>query len=143
MLWSLPAATREAAHLFHTLDVRSEDDYRKLPRRDRYLWDVSWFEGEVMNGGVDQYLTNSTGDHWAECLEALNAIGAKDSYRLLKQACDLFPGGRPSRDEDIRHAQLRELAKSNPVDDLIAGEIEEDLYQYLLDYYRSADAKAM
>ena len=138
-------AAKEANRIFLTLEVYSESDYRNLSRRDRYIWDVSWFETEVMNGGVDQYFYNSTGDHALECLEALRAIKAENSYHLLKQGCDLFPSGKPSPNVEVRRKQLESLrdVKREPyIDDLIDGEIEVDLYQLLLDYYRDADAEA-
>jgi Domain of unknown function (DUF4375) len=134
-------AAKEANRLFRTLEVNLEDDYKKLPKRDRYVWDVSWFEAEVMNGGVDQYFYNSAGDHAAECLKALQAIGAKQSYSLLKKACDLFPQGQPSANRTVRQQQLRDLTGKKHIDDLISGEIEVDLYQQLLDYYHDADPK--
>jgi hypothetical protein len=92
-----------------------------------------------MNGGVDQYFYNSAGDHGVECLEALNAIGATQSYALLKQACDFFPDGRPSAERDVRERQLHDLVGPKHIDDLISGQIEVDLYQHMLDYYRNAD----
>lgn len=134
-------AAQEARKIFLTLPVYSEDDYRKMSRRDRYLWDVKWFEAEVMNGGVDQYFYNSAGDHSEECLEALKAIGATQTYDLLKQACALFPGGRPNADHEVRQRQLHELVGEKNIDDLISGEIEVDLYQRMLSYYHDADPK--
>ncbi len=132
-------AAKEIHGIFVTLDVVSEESYRRLSRRDRYVWDVGWFETEVMNGGVDQYLSNSTGDHAAQCLEALAAIGAEKSYGLLKQTCELFPGGMPNSDRETRQQQLRDLRGGKNLDDLIEGDLEVDLYQHLLDYYRGAD----
>jgi Domain of unknown function (DUF4375) len=134
-------AAKEVKRLFLTLDVQSEADYRQLPRRDRYLWDVSRFEAEVMNGGVNQYFFNPAGDHAAGCLEALTGIGAKRSHGLLKHACDLFPAGRPSADRSVRQQQLLAMSGGKHVDDLISGEIEVDLYQHMLNYYKSADPK--
>jgi hypothetical protein len=136
-----PAAD-EARQLFIGLEAYSEADYQTLCRRDRYLWDVCWFETEVMNGGVDQYLANYTGDHAAECLKALEAIGAWQAHSLLKQACDLFPGGQPSADCKTRNQQLRDLAGHEHIDGLIHGAIEVDLYQRMLNYYRKADPQA-
>jgi Domain of unknown function (DUF4375) len=113
---------------------------RQASRRDRYVWDISWFEAEAMNGGVDQYLFNSAGDHARGCLEALQAIGAKQSYSLLKQACDLFPQGQPSanREERIKQLdQIRKLPGDKHVEDMISGQIEVDLYERLLDCRRT------
>lgn len=50
-----PAAGR-APELFLALNVTSEDVYRALPLRERYPVDVTAFEAEVMNGGIDQYM---------------------------------------------------------------------------------------
>lgn len=136
-------AAKEAGELFLKLEVYSEEDYRKLPPRDRYLWDVTWFETEVMNGGVDQYLQNDTGDHIDECLEALQAIGAKKSHSLLTQACSLFPERRPSANRELRQKQLRELTGEKNIDDLIQGEIETDLFQLMLNYYHKVDPKSL
>jgi uncharacterized protein DUF4375 len=102
-------AAKEVKGIFRTLDVSSAEDYRSLPRRDRYLWNISWFEAEVMNGGVDQYLYNSSGNHAIECLAALKVIGATRSHTLLEQACKLFPKGQPSSNQSIRQMQLREI----------------------------------
>ncbi len=79
-------AAKEILKIFLKLDVVSEESYRDLSRRDRYVWDVNWFETEVMNGGVDQYMFNSAGDHAAECLEGSEAIGAEPSHRVLQRA---------------------------------------------------------
>ncbi len=136
-------AAKEVKRIFLTLEVYSENDYRNLPRRDRHVWDVSWFETEVMNGGIDQYLYNSAGDHAAECLEALEAIGAKRSFGLLKRICDLFPEGQASPNREDRQKQLRQLVgETGQIDDLIEGEIEYELYQLMLDYYRKTDPEA-
>ena len=133
-------AFAETHRLFLNLQVHSEEDYHKLSRRDSYLWDVHWFETEVSNGGVDQYLSNSSGDHAVECLEALQAIGAVKSHRLLKHACELFPNARPSVDREVRRQQLRQIATiPTYLDDLIEGELDAELYRMLLDYYRAAE----
>ena len=96
------------------LDLGAEyvaDVLLKLPPSDRYIWLVSCFSGQVDNGGIDQFLFNSSGDYVMETLEALAAIGASKSHRALEQACALFPNGRPSEDHDTREVQVR---KSTP-----------------------------
>jgi hypothetical protein len=134
-------AAEEARRLFLKLDVRSEKDYRALRQRDRYLWDVTWFETEVMNGGMDQYFYNSAGDHAAECCEALLAIGATESCEALQEACALFPNGCPSPDREIRIAQMKAIRGNKYLDDLISeGDIEVDLYELMMGFYRNAEA---
>ena len=122
--------------------MRSEADYRQLPRRDRYVWDVHWFEDEVMNGGIDQFLYNDTGDHAEETLEALDAIGAKQSAKFLRNALNLFPNHRANMDQIARRKQLAVIRRGQNLDDQVTGQIEVDLYQFLLDYWKKADPTA-
>jgi hypothetical protein len=72
----------------------------------------------------------------------LNAIGALESYKTLRNACDLFPHRHPAKNRERRQAMLRELTHGKGhLDDLMLGEmnLEPDLYQRLVDYYRKAD----
>ena len=131
-------AAEEIHRIFESLKVDSDEKYRNLSRRERYLWDVCVFEGAVMNGGLDHYLNIDDGEHVYRCLEALNAIGAGQSFSLLKRACDLFPEGL-SPDHDTRERDWQVLVGTGSIHDLIDGDIELDLYQHLLDYYRAAD----
>lgn len=120
--------------------AESEDVLLQLPFYDRYIWLVSRFSGEVANGGIDQFLFNSSGDYVVETLEALAAIGASQSHQALEQACVLFPNGRPSQDHEIRENQVREIhAKfaDRHIDDIIGGgELESNLTELLLDFRR-------
>ncbi len=103
-----PAAKR-ARQLFLGLKVQSEDDYRALSRRERYLLDVTAFESMLMNGGIAGYMHSAAADHYEECLEALRDIGASDSYEFLSTACKLFPNEIPSKDTDQRRRELDEV----------------------------------
>lgn len=133
-----PAAT-EAYKVFGALNVESKDDYQKLAPRDRYLYNVVRFEVDVMNGGIDQYLCNPAGEQALDCLEALRAIGANQAFALLRSACDLLPEGTPAADSEQRWAQVRGVAGQRHIDELIGKrDVEVDLYQLLMDYYRKA-----
>jgi hypothetical protein len=110
----------------------------KLPSCDRYLWLVYNFCSQVDNGGIDQFLFNSSGDYAAETLEALAAIGASRFHRALEQACALFPGGGPSKDHATREDQVRAINAKYGVhiDEIIAGECESNVAELLLDFRR-------
>ena|SRR5436305_2876646 len=126
------------------LDLRLDfsDDPRKLPRSDRYLWLVHWFCNQVENGGIDQFISNETGDYVSDTLEALQAIGAVKAHRFLKLACELFPDGQPSPNFDARQAQCRELfvRYGKYIDEVIAYakscESEDEISKLLLEFRR-------
>jgi hypothetical protein len=72
------------------------------------LWNL---DGEVHNGGFDQFFFNSLGDHWAEILDGLERVGASQSRQLLGQAVRWFPSGRPSADRYERQDQLESFCE--------------------------------
>ncbi len=134
-------ARKEVEEIFESFESYTGAEYRNLPRRDRYLIDVVWFETDVTQGGLDLYFYNPAGDHALDCLEALTAIGAHESASLLREACNLFPEGRPSPDRDQRRLQLNEITGGyDMIDDYIDGSIEQELFRLLLEYYEHTDS---
>jgi hypothetical protein len=77
--------------------VFEDDPRRARPERlepsARTLYDICWFQGEVINGGFSQFFANTSGDRAHESLTALRRIGAPLSVDLLEKAMTLFPGG--------------------------------------------------
>jgi hypothetical protein len=61
-------AERDIWRIFGDLPVYSEDDYLNLSRRDRFVFDLWWYDRELLNGGMWSYFYNSIGDHWPACL---------------------------------------------------------------------------
>jgi hypothetical protein len=68
----------------------------KLTTPEKVFVCVWGLEGEVNNGGFDQYYFNSSGDHALDAEESLKAIGAKHTAQLVKQANALFGASSPS-----------------------------------------------
>lgn len=65
---------------------------------------------EVNNGGCLQYFVNSSGDHWRDAREGLDAIGASGDKRLFERALNLFGSELPSEDRGRRHEQVAAIA---------------------------------
>ncbi|MEX0716309.1 MAG: DMP19 family protein [Planctomycetaceae bacterium] len=152
MAWSLNRdAEQEVGHIVSTLGTESEEDYRRLEPAERYMVDVFWLIAETNNGGLDQYFTNQSGDHAAEVLEALRAIGATQTLAILERACNLFPNGTPSRSWEERNDQMDGMLRvqnleegRNPQFDPLDAEFYsrgENLEQLLIDYWKRSGAK--
>jgi hypothetical protein len=80
------------------IDVVYRDDPcqahpERLNPAARTLFDVGWFQGEVINGGFSQFFSNSAGNRAHESLAGLRRVGASLSAELLERALALFPGG--------------------------------------------------
>ena len=77
---------------------------------ERRYWVLNIFEGEVYNGGFDQYFNNSSGAQFDEAVEALKEIGAADALFLLQRAKQLiFSDLRVPKDTEERRRLMRSL----------------------------------
>jgi Domain of unknown function (DUF4375) len=99
-------------------------------------------DGEIANGGLDQYLRNSSGDHAQEALSDLEAIGASAVADVLRTAAAWFPDGVISPDSDTRFDQLIAIEDSDAdgFEDRITALTKQyregapALYELLMDY---------
>ena len=67
----------------------------KLAPAERVVHLVSWANFEIENGGLSQFLWNSSGEHATETVEALEQVGAHQAAATLVEAIALLgPGGR-------------------------------------------------
>ena len=70
---------------------------------------VMSFQGELNNGGMHQYLFNSSGDLARETPDVLRRIGADDIASLLETANAYFGSDGPPVDRDSRVSELLAL----------------------------------
>lgn len=68
-------------------------DYDGFPRSVKDFFAVYEWLGEVSNGGVRQYFSNSSGERAGDPRTGLQALGDKDALKLLERT--LGVGGRP------------------------------------------------
>lgn len=101
--------------------------YGKLATSEKVFVCVWGLEGEVNNGGFDQYYFNSSGDHAADAEESLRAIGAQHTAQLVKQANVLFGASGPSPNRAARQKQLDTLGD---VKTKKLNEVEEEFLKY-------------
>ena len=94
-------------------DRVEEVGWDELTPIQRQVLAVQLLEGEVNNGGFDQYFFNSSGDSWPDAQAGLQAIGATAVAKLLDQALARFGDGPPSTVQEIRQQQLAKIAAAN------------------------------
>ncbi|MBN1360105.1 MAG: DMP19 family protein [Sedimentisphaerales bacterium] len=82
------------------------DDLSPAEQVFRAIWEL---EGEVNNGGFEQYFFNSAGDTAFAVVDALKAIGAYDMARIAEDANRVFPCSLPPRGREERQALLDSL----------------------------------
>jgi hypothetical protein len=90
---------------------RTEGGFAGLSPENQRYFAVCLLEGEVYNGGFDQYFTNSSADYYACALRGLADLGALECGRLLVSAKNLLFGGADvSTTKATRWAQMRKLS---------------------------------
>src|SRR6516162_5263230 len=82
---------------------------KALSRLQRDALCVMSFQGEMNNGGMHQYLLNSSGDFARESPEVFRRIGAETAARILEEANAFFGPQGPPTDREKRMAILLAL----------------------------------
>ena len=83
-----------------------------LTDAERVVVLVSRANFEVELGGLSAFFYNSAGDHAAETLPALEAVGAGQAAAALRDAMARFPSGAPPADREARYAGWRQVSES-------------------------------
>jgi hypothetical protein len=78
--------------------------------REKVVRLIETFDGEVNNGGFDQFFRNSAGNETAEAIQALEIIGASKVAGITKRAAKRFPGGMPPKDRSAREDLLETIS---------------------------------
>lgn len=119
--------TSALAAAFDANDAVTEHIERLSPEA-RLVYLVWCLDGEIHNGGFDQFLYNSLCDHWSELLSHLDTIGAVISKRLLAQAVSIFPDSTPSTNRQERLEQLKRLSAAEV--EALLSHLDEEFWKY-------------
>lgn len=99
------------SEVYSAYDKRGFD---QLTERERTIFCVWQFVGEVNNGGFRQFLSNPSGEFTSETLEALERIRMPFAASLLKRALMYLPP--LAKDHGTRLQQVHSLASEIQVD---------------------------
>ena len=85
-------------------------DFELLGETDRVIVAVWALDGEVNNGGFEQFYFNSSGDYAYFVPSALNLINANQTAEIVQEANQEFGPQGPSRNRDDRQELLELLS---------------------------------
>lgn len=102
-----------------------EGGFENLSSAEQKYFAVVMLEGEVYNGGFDQFFWNSSGSYYAIACEALLELGATQSLMLLREAKQFIFGAKsvPETTEERRQL-LHSLRPSNSEQSDLAGVLD-------------------
>jgi hypothetical protein len=101
------------AEVMNSCDAKAERvGLAHLGRAERVIVFVSRANFEIELGGLSGFFYNSAGDHAAETVPALEAVGAKHAATALRAAMALFAGASSPPDRQQRYAAMQAMSGS-------------------------------
>jgi hypothetical protein len=76
---------------------------------EKVFWSVTYFVGDTMNGGLDQSLTNDTGELMPLFAEFAKRYGSPELVAVVEQISALFPSGVMPSDREERYRVISEV----------------------------------
>ena len=89
------------------------EEMEKLNPSQRILVIVETLEGEINNGGFDQFYFNSSGDYANETVDALIMLGALNTAEMVRKANAEFPNGIVPKDREKRQDVLDSIREKS------------------------------
>ncbi|MDQ7961302.1 DMP19 family protein [Flavobacterium lindanitolerans] len=125
--------------IWHKLDYNYEN-ISNLSEVEKTFVFVDILEGQVNNGGFDQFFFNSSGDYTYEVLKAYENIGAYKTAKLIYEAIRIFPQNPISKDTQTRREIMKSLnegisEKWDQLDDTFY-EYEDNIIKLLVEYFK-------
>jgi hypothetical protein len=134
-LWASNECARIAGQVYNSSDPNNFLD--SLPTWESRLFYLVQGVSKILNGGIDGYLCGSSGDEIEPLSNALNYIGAHDTFNTIKNVKELFPGHivptnyyerMKSIDAILHHKQ------TNRIDDLVDVIIDNDIWKLIREH---------
>ncbi len=101
----------------------------RLSPEARLVYVVMAFDGEIHNGGFDQFFHNSAGNYFEEIRVYLEKLGAKNSLRMLNSAMDIFPNSQVPKDRYERQNILVPIGEKEEVQNKL-NKLNEEFWKY-------------
>lgn len=112
----------------------NDDNFHILSEEEQVYFAVGLLDGEVYNGGMHQFFSNSSGDLYDEVVNGLQTLAASNSLWLLRRATKvLFGNIKPSKDFYLRNNEMKQYPESDssPIPDwsLELEKIDEEYWE--------------
>jgi hypothetical protein len=91
---------------------KNDNDFESLNEYEKNVLFIEMLEGQVNNGGFDQYFFNSTGEYAHETLKALEEIKANQIAEILNSAIKAFPTLPIPKDTEQRRELMEDIPKN-------------------------------
>lgn len=104
--------------LWHSLVFRANEDcdLNNLSEKEVRYYSAVLLEGEIYNGGFDQYFSNSSGNYYAHAVDCLKEIEAHNALQLVEEASrvlfgNIFPPLDREKRWNIMYSRARKTSE--------------------------------
>lgn len=101
--------------------------FKSLSKGMRMVYSTWWVEGEVNNGGFNQYFLNTEGKYYKDAIEGYDLVGASEFLSVLKQAVKAYEKGETKKPIENKFAMLDEKF----MHDMNYGELSKKRNRYI------------
>ncbi|TVZ47482.1 DMP19 family protein [Olleya sp. Hel_I_94] len=91
---------------------KDDKDFESLNSIEKNILYIEMLEGQVNNGGFDQFFFNSSGEYAHETLIALEEIKAPKMAEILNRAIRAFPTSPIPKDEEQRREYMEDVPEN-------------------------------
>ncbi len=103
------------SYTWKTLEAHWNEGFDYLMPLEQEVLALYWLEAETMNGGLDQYFHNSSGDWAPLALTGLKRLNCMQTYAVLNDLMLLIFGENYPIEHDVRFPYLEKIeAKLGP-----------------------------
>ena len=114
------------------------EDLSRLSAAQLNVYIIYEMEGEVNNGGFEQYLFNSSGNNANQLISALETVGSEQTLEVARTAMALWPESKIPEDIELRREQIIGLPEQITQEwdrlDSTFSTLREPLYELVYDY---------
>lgn len=116
--------------------------FETLTKAEKIYFAVSLLEGEVFNGGFEQYFTNSSADYFSTALDGFEALNDSVSLSLVNRAKErLFGDEEVETDHARRNIQCKRLGHFD--DSFDYGDLDEIDREFVSHYEEALRQKLL
>ena len=128
-IWKITDQTDFLIAINERLNERTEygDHIERLSAEEQVFYICNTLMEEVNNGGFDQFLYNSSGDHAHRVEECLRIIGANKTADICHTAFAAF--GKPIPQERNRREKFLDKMESEETSDILSA-CDDQFYEY-------------
>lgn len=93
------------------LPTLENETFEEMDEVSQTLLLFASMHGQVMNGGIVQFIDNGSGNYFHETLDAARRVNFTELVQILEKAAEQFPNGQIPKDWDERRSLYDELCE--------------------------------